>query len=466
MLSNQNLTIYDSWNIEYPNIPTRSRLFSLEPIGIGTPYVESLTSFMIRLAEVHCVSLPILISRLVSPCLHTTFLKKWSSRSLGALFQKSRALNSHGDLAKDFIQALEALTLRKDLSFLTLSVWSDVFSHKGLLKNHKAWCPLCYQQRWQSNQLLYEPLLWSIEVVKVCPQHHINLWENCPRCGNQLPWLTWKSSLGCCSYCHQLVFPTTETLLNNINQSSLSQDEVTANLALSESIGKLIEIIPTLSQNPTQDNVWHNICLVINITTQGNISAFAQLLNVPKNTVWGWYHRQSFPPITSLLKIAQSLDLPFIAFVTEKMDCRKLPQISAYQLPKIQSPVRKSPQKLDWNLLKLQLLDFLKLPDEKSLSLQQISELLGYNRRALSRNFPELCQSISAKYRRAKKISHYQRLNQCCEEVRIVTYLLYAEGKYPSESRVATFLSHPSFFRYRQVREVFKQVKHELGIEP
>lgn len=124
MSSNQDLTIYDSWNIEYPSIPTRSRLFSLEPIGIGTPYVESLTSFITRLAEVHCVSLPILISRLVSPYLRTTFLKKWSSRSLGALFQKSRSLNSYGDLAKDFIQALEALTLRKDLSFLTLSVWS------------------------------------------------------------------------------------------------------------------------------------------------------------------------------------------------------------------------------------------------------------------------------------------------------------------------------------------------------
>ncbi len=41
----------------------------------------------------------------------------------------------------------------------------------------------------------------------------------------------------------------------------------------------------------------------------------------------------------------------------------------------------------------------------------------------------------------------------------------YAEGKYPSEHRVAKFLTHPSFLRYPQVREVFKQAKRDLGLE-
>lgn len=31
-------------------------LYNLEPIGIGTPYVEGLTSYIVRLADAHCVT--------------------------------------------------------------------------------------------------------------------------------------------------------------------------------------------------------------------------------------------------------------------------------------------------------------------------------------------------------------------------------------------------------------------------
>lgn len=44
MSANKQLAIYASWSIIKPGIPNRSRLFQLQPIGIGTPYVESLTS--------------------------------------------------------------------------------------------------------------------------------------------------------------------------------------------------------------------------------------------------------------------------------------------------------------------------------------------------------------------------------------------------------------------------------------
>ena len=36
-------------------MPPRSRLYSLEPIGIGTPQTESLTSYISRLAAAHSV---------------------------------------------------------------------------------------------------------------------------------------------------------------------------------------------------------------------------------------------------------------------------------------------------------------------------------------------------------------------------------------------------------------------------
>ena len=36
-------------------MPSRSNLYSLKPIGVKTPYIESLTSYIMRLAEAHSV---------------------------------------------------------------------------------------------------------------------------------------------------------------------------------------------------------------------------------------------------------------------------------------------------------------------------------------------------------------------------------------------------------------------------
>ena len=63
---NSDLEIYESCDLEKPKFPPRSRLYSLEPVGMGTPHVESLTSYIARLAEAHCVTPRILIEREIS----------------------------------------------------------------------------------------------------------------------------------------------------------------------------------------------------------------------------------------------------------------------------------------------------------------------------------------------------------------------------------------------------------------
>ncbi len=43
-------TIYDAWELSDHRLTGRSYLYSLPPIGIGTPMVESLTGYIQRLA--------------------------------------------------------------------------------------------------------------------------------------------------------------------------------------------------------------------------------------------------------------------------------------------------------------------------------------------------------------------------------------------------------------------------------
>src|ERR1700732_653474 len=43
--------VFDSRDSTPPILPQRSRLYAVEPIGIGTPFVESLSGYVARLAD-------------------------------------------------------------------------------------------------------------------------------------------------------------------------------------------------------------------------------------------------------------------------------------------------------------------------------------------------------------------------------------------------------------------------------
>ena len=46
----------EPWDLTRPAIPRRSRLYNLDPIGVGTPDTESLISYISRLAIAHSVT--------------------------------------------------------------------------------------------------------------------------------------------------------------------------------------------------------------------------------------------------------------------------------------------------------------------------------------------------------------------------------------------------------------------------
>ena len=48
---------YELWSIALPTMPARSRLYSLAPMGVGSAQVESVTSYVMRLANAHAVFL-------------------------------------------------------------------------------------------------------------------------------------------------------------------------------------------------------------------------------------------------------------------------------------------------------------------------------------------------------------------------------------------------------------------------
>jgi len=230
---NDDFDIYGSCDLNKPSIPLRSSLYHLEPVGVGTSYVESLTSFLMRLAQAHSLEVNTLFTKKISNYFDQVYLREHRNKGLSTLFNKGAALNSNGILASQLYQSLEQLTLRKDLSCLTLLAFNNVFSSRKLLRKSKAWCPHCYEQWQKDGKTIHEPLLWSFETVTVCPQHFQPLANKCPHCDLSVPWLTGKSQVGFCPKCDRWL----GNFLSNqysTSESDLAMKEVAQRLKIDQ----------------------------------------------------------------------------------------------------------------------------------------------------------------------------------------------------------------------------------------
>src|ERR1700730_17886507 len=178
---------FESWELAAPALPPRSRLYRRPRIGAGTAFVEGLTSNVSRLAAAHSVSVGNLVGRELSdngpgplPLVHPN-KRLQNGRDLYHGFAgASYSLNGAGDSPRLWIEVLEAKTLRSDLRPLTLLPLEEILPDLGLFRKRRAWCPDCFR-RWRKNGgFLYEPLLWSLRAVNLCPLHRRPLQERCP----------------------------------------------------------------------------------------------------------------------------------------------------------------------------------------------------------------------------------------------------------------------------------------------
>lgn len=97
------------------------------------------------------------------------------------------------------------MTLQENLQSLTIPRWVEQIAQVDtgieVARDLRAWCPECFQQWRSTDQLIYEPLLWSIAAVTVCPIHHQPLQSRCPHCQKAQRPITGRMQVARCSQC-------------------------------------------------------------------------------------------------------------------------------------------------------------------------------------------------------------------------------------------------------------------------
>ncbi|MGK7936342.1 MAG: TniQ family protein [Xenococcaceae cyanobacterium] len=246
-MSNHDDIYHELWNPKPLKIRQPSHLFSLEPIGIGTAITESLSSYLSRLAQEHCVSLQkFIMGEISSLILSQEYELNSIGKNISIIFGNSDAkpaINGMRELTGSLTQALEQLTLRQDLHFLSFFTWKGIIRERGLFRQHKAWCPQCFKARRQEKKPIYEPLLWSFRSVDFCLQHNSKLIEKCPHCDSQQKAIANFSIPGYCYKCRHWLGEYEKT-------GSLSQDNFRESYVIAKNIGDLIAFTPQLNYQP------------------------------------------------------------------------------------------------------------------------------------------------------------------------------------------------------------------------
>jgi len=465
-MTSEMVSYCETWGLKPFFRSPHSRLHHLEPVGLETAAVESLTGYISRLAGTHGVTTRTLMVHELLPLFGRDYLIRPVNSSLSSFLATSaRPINGTGHSAEDMVGALQALTLRQDLRFLTLLTWEAVLPARGLLRHHRIWCPVCYESWWQAGQVIYEPLLWSLKVVTVCPVHHCYLFSTCPYpdCQKIQPILGPHAQPGHCSHCKRWLGMSFQDL--PLVSRVVPEEECAWQIFVTQEVGVLLATAPTIPAEPTVQNVSSTVNRWVDLMTGGQAKTFARQLQISEASIGCWRSQKRRPLLGMLLRLCHlfgtSLQNVFIqgsnAVIEANFDKDRLPI-------QVDRPKR-SRRTFDYEKVRMGLLEVLNNNIEPPLSMRQVCKQLGFENAIIYRYFPEQCRAISARYMAYQKERGEQRTQQLCAEVRQDILVIHEQGKYPSAYRVEALLSVPGFMRHPMARAVWHATLQELGWE-
>jgi transcriptional regulator with XRE-family HTH domain len=440
------------WTTTIPAIPPRTRLYHLPPVGIGTGTTESLTSYLIRLAEAHCVPVGTLIAREIAPLVaahsHVRSLAQHN------WVHYSHALNGTGATAQTLVDVLQRLTGRHDLHLLTLLPWSHVLPPLGLLRRERAWCPACYQEWRENGQPVYDPLLWALRVVTSCSRHRQELETRCPACQCSQAALATMAQPGACAHC-----------LHWFGRAAHSPAPLSPwTCWATEVVATMLAATPTLTTPPDKEQLREAIDRYAIPAAGEDLAMVAERAHISPSHLWAWRSGCTTPTLPLLLRLCASLGMTPLQLLTPTPDA-DLPLPARQVVPPPKRP--RPPRNGDDHATIRQRVATLARPDAiPPPSLRQIAEAVGHTEGTLRRVCPELSADIVERWRTYRHTQRLQRERELTAAIRQAMLQVHAQGLPLTTKRVSALLPHRACFRAAVARQAWKDTLRELELGP
>ncbi len=397
----------------YAPMPLRSQLFAPEPQGLGTGMVESLASYLARLADSHSVTRGHLMAYLVSdmPNKGTVKDRRTDHRIYNVMRLRSRELNGLQNLAQMWSSQVARHTLRTGIDQLTLLPWQQLVSARTVTHHSQYWCPYCLDERLHTGEIVYWPLLWSVRVVTVCPIHQCPLEVYCHHCQALVPSLPSQDPVGYCWKCK--VWLGIHDRLGKASQASLGISKSARQIAEG-----VLNLLATVTHRSENISIHKLIELLEHCRQMAHCRPpdLAQHLGLKAHTIYRLLAREELINIPNLLSILTGLQVGISDFVQNPaatlVESGYLDNFIS-QLPSQHKTVllRLRPgQSVTANLqseMKLILENALR--EEDPLPLTSLARQVGVSKSdVLTRYLPQLCEAILQKRKSNRNFELYR----------------------------------------------------------
>lgn len=438
-----------------PELPLRSRLFSLAPCGTGTPDQEGLLSLIVRTCHAHAVN-PRRMITVIFPTADPFVAQIASAPFFGKL---AGTVNGLGQYAELFASATVRLTGHKNLAPLTMLPWQRLFPHngQGLLSRQRRWCPVCLIQQAPDGGPVPVPLAWSFEAYSCCPRHGCQLEWRCPHCGKAQPYLPRYPNLGICDYCR-----------GALGECAPDEKISPFDRWIADAIGDMVACNAKAGFTPDAGKFLKFLDAQVKDMAGGNRAAFCRAIGLAEYAMKGWFNKGELPSMTQFLSICYGTQTMPSAAALAAPESAKFPGL------------RKLPHKLKTRQPRPRPMAAERADIERSLGRKQvepnadavstIAAELGVRVGCLRYWFPEQCADLSRRHRVASKERSSERQGAQCRRLEEIVREIVSDGHYPSRRRVNSYLRKESMSLAQPhlgtaMRLVLQKLHQEMGYE-
>ncbi|MCW3694286.1 MULTISPECIES: TniQ family protein [Burkholderia cepacia complex] len=412
-------------------MPERA-LFATVPQAIDSAARQKLSDYVAHMAADAQVPVSVLVRTFVD----------WPANAKGkklpfASGQRLGYVNGAGKTAHAWIRCLEPLVARQDLERLTLlPIHRTIGNITGWLTNSRRWCPICLQEDLEQGRRIYERLIWSVGLVRSCPEHRCSLVNVCPQCGfTHCHELDRRRLSGFCSRCGSWLGGNAD--IGGFLLGSQYDQWVAENFVA-------LLAFPAERLNELSPQNWPGM-LEAGIEVMANRKAvrFAELCATRASNICAWRAGKSYPSIRAVLRICWVFDIPLVDFLRGSQVAWTDATVRALPVGMATTVPRAFHRDEDWGYIKNVLTSYA-AGERPCGSMRAVARELALDRSVLHRHFPELVRQIARLGQQerldaavAREIERRDRIFGCA--LRIVQILL-AQDIYPSWRRIETIL--------------------------
>lgn len=424
-------------------LPACSRLYALHPSGSGM--VESLTSYIVRLAQLHGMTTASLVVNEYAPAFQCC--KVMGNGRCDVVGKFSSALNGVGDFAAEGAKILERLTTIGNLDHLTLLPFRDLISPRSSVRQHSAWCPQCLDDWQRGSETVYSPLVWHLGAVSVCPSHqNTRLVDTCPHCRRQhFPLSRW-SLPGWCPRCGKW-----------LGESVSEANALPAESAVSVEANSLLEAVLRGDCKPSPVVLSTNLRLLQDRLYNGSLYRFAGAAGLNGSSILCLVNGKSHPGLETLLRISVVTHVPASSLVGNLLEESNLRPDSASKTITFAS---RRCHPYQWNDVRKLISQALKAENPQTLG--RICKTAGLDPGRVSRALPIESQALIQRTRDLRKASRNKCIQDAKLDIQKAVLRSFEEKKRYNHKYVNRLLKRPGCFRSPELR-FFRDQLVELG---